>query len=309
MKVSVSLSCALITILNLPAQAGTAYLDSWSDGSSTYFEYFSDGFVRMDLYSPDETTHQSFHQISDPAVIYNQAYDGFPNDNFLRFGTVEYDESSLTNGTGTASVTSINLEIAHSPTDPNHENFSRFSTATNVSSFTGTVDVQGGMPVSMNLSADVELELTNVLGATQTGFYTGSFSVAGTDFDWSVHDTQSLDTFFGQLDVELEWDFQGTTLISADFDQNLSVNGADFLNWQRNSGKTSASLANGDANLDSEVDGHDLTIWQTQYGRHAVVVPPIVTAVPEPSTTTCAALGLAVLLGSIHRRRHPYNLG
>jgi len=56
--------------------------------------------------------------------------------------------------------------------------------------------------------------------------------------------------------------------IPGDFDQNGAVDGFDFLNWQRNMGRTtSASQANGNANGDSVVDGNDLAQWKQDFGK------------------------------------------
>ena len=290
--------------------AATVSLDSWSAGDSTYYEYGSDGFVRMDLYSPDFPTHQSFHAINDPEVIYNQAYDGFPNEEFMRFGAVEYDDSSLVGGTGTGPITGLTLGIATDPFDPGYVNFVRFATNTIVdpNSVSGTVDVVSGKVVGMNLSADIVLNLPSVLLSTQEGNYPGTFTVTGTTFEVNVHGTQNLDTIFGQQDVELEWDFQGQTLITADFDGDQDVDGDDFLSWQRGFGTTSATLADGDANVDTVVNGKDLIVWEAQYGASAA---PLIAAaaVPEPESCVLLLPALAVVLGSLHRSRHSRRQG
>ncbi len=58
---------------------------------------------------------------------------------------------------------------------------------------------------------------------------------------------------------------------NADFDANGSVDGLDFLRWQRGFGTASgAELADGDANGDGAVDADDLQHWQAQYGLATV---------------------------------------
>ncbi len=53
---------------------------------------------------------------------------------------------------------------------------------------------------------------------------------------------------------------------SGDFDANGFVSGTDFLRWQLGFGTTTgASLADGNSDLDGDVDGQDLTIWQQQF--------------------------------------------
>ncbi|NOZ38901.1 MAG: PEP-CTERM sorting domain-containing protein [Planctomycetes bacterium] len=69
-----------------------------------------------------------------------------------------------------------------------------------------------------------------------------------------------------------------------DFDSDLDVDGADFLEWQREFGNT--------------LGASDLTDWQTNYGPGALSA---VSAVPEPSSVFLAGLGLASL--AMHRRR------
>src|SRR5690606_34825631 len=74
---------------------------------------------------------------------------------------------------------------------------------------------------------------------------------------------------------------------NADFNNDGTVDGNDFLAWQRNSGAASgATLAQGDANGDGAVNAADLHIWKAKFGGAAA---PATAAVPEPAT-----LGLAL---------------
>src|SRR5262249_46043851 len=118
-----------IALLTLCAAASTVAdvlpLYVHSDNDSTYYEYFSDGFFRMDLFSPTKPTNQSFHAISDPSVIYNQNFDGFPNDYEFRFGNVAYDTSGLAGGTGQAPVTAVTFNLTNDPADPTYLNWRR----------------------------------------------------------------------------------------------------------------------------------------------------------------------------------------
>jgi hypothetical protein len=66
---------------------------------------------------------------------------------------------------------------------------------------------------------------------------------------------------------------------AADFDNDLDVDGADFLIWQRFEGKASGAVnSQGDADGDHDVDAADLALWKAQFGS----VSPPVQAVPEP---------------------------
>ena len=70
---------------------------------------------------------------------------------------------------------------------------------------------------------------------------------------------------------------------SADFDQNGSVDGDDFLIWQAGFGTSGTGTSNmGDANGDFDIDGDDFLIWQAQFGS-ASGSGQVAAAVPEPS--------------------------
>ncbi len=82
---------------------------------------------------------------------------------------------------------------------------------------------------------------------------------------------------------------------SADFDQNQSVDGADFLAWQRGLGIQGTALhADGDANGDRRVSAADLAEWREQFDSAASFA-----TVPEPTTVCLLAIALAVR----HQRR------
>jgi hypothetical protein len=59
--------------------------------------------------------------------------------------------------------------------------------------------------------------------------------------------------------------------VSANFDFDDDVDGADFLIWQRGRGTAAPNGRNstGDADIDTDVDAADLTIWRTQFGTTA----------------------------------------
>src|SRR5690606_32627211 len=54
---------------------------------------------------------------------------------------------------------------------------------------------------------------------------------------------------------------------NADFDGNLTVDGADFLAWQRGFGASSAGRSDGDSNADGVVDASDLAAWMQAFGQ------------------------------------------
>ena len=78
-----------------------------------------------------------------------------------------------------------------------------------------------------------------------------------------------------------------------DFDGDGSINGSDFLTWQRGFPAASgATLSDGDANGDGQVDESDLAAWQIRYGEQAAASS--LAAVPEPSSLLLLAAMTAV---------------
>jgi glucose/arabinose dehydrogenase len=68
-------------------------------------------------------------------------------------------------------------------------------------------------------------------------------------------------------------------IVSADFDEDGLVDGADFLAWQRGVRIAgAASRGDGDANVDGRVDGLDLDVWQDDFGSGG-----------EPATTSLSS--------------------
>jgi len=95
--------------------------------------------------------------------------------------------------------------------------------------------------------------------------------------------------------------FELQTAPSADFDVNGTVDGFDFLAWQRGFGTLSpnANKADGDADDDLDVDRDDLVVWQSQYGiAESIVAAASAPLAAEPLLTSgeLADLALAVEL-------------
>lgn len=88
---------------------------------------------------------------------------------------------------------------------------------------------------------------------------------------------------------------------SADFNGDGTVDGSDFLAWQRNVGKT-GPLAVGDANHDRAVNQDDLGIWKQQLSGGAGQAAPSAAPIPEPTTLgLCGATAVAII--AMRRRR------
>ena len=77
----------------------------------------------------------------------------------------------------------------------------------------------------------------------------------------------------------------------AGVDRSLDIDGNDFLRWQRGLGTTTgATLAQGNADGDTDVDGADLAIWKQQFSSGSQ--PGGASGVPEPLGLNLIGAGL-----------------
>ena len=102
--------------------------------------------------------------------------------------------------------------------------------------------------------------------------------------------------FFNVEGFNVEYEVSSaSTTFEADFDGDGDVDGDDLSEWQ-----TSYGIDNGaDANGDSRSDGLDFLVWQQQFGSGVSLVPAAV-SIPEPNSALLWAVGL---LGVVIRRR------
>ncbi|TWU27741.1 hypothetical protein [Bythopirellula polymerisocia] len=101
--------------------------------------------------------------------------------------------------------------------------------------------------------------------------------------------------------INASQDLLVASAFSADFDANQMVDMNDLTIWKAGYGTTTgATLANGDATLDGSVDGKEFLIWQREYGSSLVIT---LTAVPEPDCVFLASLGFICMLPQfVHAR-------
>jgi GH25 family lysozyme M1 (1,4-beta-N-acetylmuramidase) len=121
--------------------------------------------------------------------------------------------------------------------------------------------------------------------------YTSSGSVGGIS-------PIDRDVYQGTL-AQMLAEFQGVAP-TADFDRDGVVDGDDFLEWQRNVGRTgsAATFVRGNADGDADVDAADLAIWQNQY---AAAASSNAASIPEPTGLAGAAVALAAMACAIRK--------
>ncbi len=123
-------------------------------------------------------------------------------------------------------------------------------------------------------------------------------------FDWSlpnvdipsawvrVRQDNAGEDYFGIS--ESSFSIAAMLLGGADFTGDGSVDAADLAAWELGFGVTTGALsANGDADLDADVDGADFLVWQSEYEGASVAA--VSQSVPEPTGSVLLLLGIIVL--------------
>lgn len=258
--------------------------------SSAFYEYFSDGFARIDQRDPPPNEfRQRFHAISDPSISYGPL-DVFPHDGDMRFGAIDYDEKTLVGGTGTAAITALTLGLLSDPFDSTYLNWQRFAGTTIVNNYSGTISLVNGVVSSIDLDVSVTLNFPSYLLATIPGNYTGEFKITSNNFSLFIDDTDFIDPIFAPAgtDFHLGWDWSGTVngvvpTLPGDLNGDGFV-GQDDLNLILGSwGRQVTSGSEADPSHDGFVGQDDLNIvlaaWGTGTSPQATFA-----AVPELSS-------------------------
>ncbi|BBO35643.1 lamin tail domain-containing protein [Lacipirellula parvula] len=180
-----------------------------------------------------------------------------------------------------------------------------------VAANTGTgVSLSGdGIALELDLSAFTMSATLMLIDNRTTEAITGFFergdsldlyeegaAMLGTGFNGTVHIS-----YVGGTGNDVVLNLVAGSLNNADFNADGIVDGADFLQWQRNAGlATGAQLGQGDANGDGAVDAADLAVWKETFGTTASTRNA--GAVPEP-TAVCLLLSSLAAVAAIRRKR------
>jgi len=153
----------------------------------------------------------------------------------------------------------------------------------------GTATIDGMIDISLINGFEPELGDifkvldANILSGEFTGLSEGSTLTAdGVEFDI---------TYLGGGGTNVELVVTGFS-DNANFDGDFDVDGDDLTLWESNYGVSVASPA--DADHDGDSDGADFLIWQRQYTGNITVALPS-TSVPEPTSCVLVFLGITIL--------------
>jgi hypothetical protein len=91
--------------------------------------------------------------------------------------------------------------------------------------------------------------------------------------------------------------------VSGDFNNNGTVDAADYSLWRDNLGAATEAPINNLGNGLNGVDAADYTLWRTRFNATTGASVASAGAVPEPSTLLLVAVGALVSLGGYRRER------
>jgi hypothetical protein len=95
--------------------------------------------------------------------------------------------------------------------------------------------------------------------------------------------------------ADIGWQVPAKLLgLHGDNDGNGTVDGRDFLIWQRQFGMAGSNLT-GDSNGDGAVDDFDLLLWRRNHGAQLAASSVTGIQVPEPAGMAIALIGIATL--------------
>ncbi|NOY43110.1 MAG: hypothetical protein GXP26_14920 [Planctomycetes bacterium] len=162
-----------------------------------------------------------------------------------------------------------------------------------------------------SITSGVGWEVANFNGEVRVGLNANEVGPGDTfaDFDAMLAMADAIELFYGSAIGGIDFqplatftDLAPTPVLTADFDEDSDIDGADFLAWQRGYGISSgATLAQGDANGNGSVNVSDLLVWQQQLSAPAIAGAA---AVPEPNSWALVIVGLVCLLS---RSKHHQN--
>jgi hypothetical protein len=181
-----------------------------------------------------------------------------------------------------------------------NDKFVRFQTANDVNAFADTT-VAGFDVGTHRMRMTLNNANNQLLGEIDVNYAGGPFAADAVTNNLPIDvsslfaedgwPTEPSRIYFGGDDGAIFKDFAVTVggAEDADFNSDGSVDGQDFLIWQRGLG-VGVDNGTGDANGSGTVDAADLAIWKSRFGGAATVA---VGAIPEPSTAVLVLLALA----------------
>ncbi len=192
-----------------PAAAADFPLSFTADGTSRWYEFYTDSFAQLDKGYGGDPALDGFFRIgaeADPfaPTVFAEAADGadvFPHEHaFANIGAIHYTGS----GDGTFPITAVTLDV--SPHVTAEHGVLGTDYRTTVSSPVGTITVSGGVVTDIRLEAAIRFELDATYIPSMGWLpYDGTLSMAGDRFDIFVDDEYA----FAHGNLRYAWDLTG----------------------------------------------------------------------------------------------------
>ncbi|MDY0055101.1 MAG: PEP-CTERM sorting domain-containing protein [Methyloversatilis sp.] len=193
------------------AQAGTFTLNLTADDGSRFYDHISGVYGELGTAWGEEITnedHPDFGYVPDGSFLIGSGTPVgggtvyFPNlGNFFGIGSIAFDDLT---GVITGVTMPLNAFSRFVADDDGNAADSYGSYLTYVTSFSGTVDLNGGVPSAIDLDVGIRFSYGNALD------YEGSFSIDGGSFALAVDDFNMVTTPFGTLPLRYQWDVTGS---------------------------------------------------------------------------------------------------
>ncbi len=150
-------------------------------------------------------------------------------------------------------------------------------------------------------------ELSRGESCSETLSTTGLCTLDITLLGFGVDDDQELYAVGSRSGRGIVYKFASAFFLPhGDYNENGTVDDADYTVWQSAVGDTSRIGYGADGNADGKIDAADYVVWRAHYGETAGPGSGGVSeGAPEPSTLILAVVGLVAALWSRCRSRYP----
>lgn len=189
------------------ASAANFALGLTADGSSRWYEYFSDVFAQLDRGHGGNPALDGFYSISALPTFtqVGAGADVFPSEaNFANIGTLTFADTFSGAGVESAAITGLTLDF--SPFVADDDNVLSAGYTTGLSGVIGTVSLFNGAVTSIDLTSTITFtyDFSGFGGGPLP--YIGTFSIVDDAFTLFVDDAQ---TILAPDDLRYVWDVTG----------------------------------------------------------------------------------------------------
>lgn len=204
------LAAALLLLITTPAFAAPVSIpvSGTADGSSRWYEYFSDAFAQLDQGFSGDPALDGFFLISALPTLspIGGGADVFPNEENFDLGSIDYDDAGLNgNGIEVTPITGYTVDFAQNIADNDAIVNQPYTTA--LQNVSGTLTFFNGALSAINMTSDI------IFSYDFSGFggslldFSGDFAFTGDSFELLV-DNESYPSGL-PTDIKYVWESTG----------------------------------------------------------------------------------------------------